>query len=156
MKRSTMSTCDARPQVLSETSYRGRDMPAVLRNGWCQGEEGTVPANAYVLVITHEAKYNSNVRLRYSYRLDPARRFTPTSQTCCRCGVKDGPKPLHIRSWQCRGCGAQLDRDINAAVNIATAAGLAVTACGAQVRPGLVPAQRDEAGTHPTSHRDAA
>ena len=74
-------------------------------------------------------------------------RFTPTSQTCCLCDVKDGPKPLHVREWQCRACGAWLDRDINAAVNVAKAAGLAVTACGAQVRPGPVLAQRGEAGT---------
>ncbi|MFC9272991.1 RNA-guided endonuclease TnpB family protein, partial [Streptomyces zhihengii] len=42
-----------------------------------------------------------------------------------------------------------LDRDINAAINVAKAAGLAVTACGARVRPGLIPAQREETGTHP-------
>jgi putative transposase len=83
-------------------------------------------------------------------------RFTPTSQTCSACGVKDGPKPLHVRAWQCGACGAWLDRDVNAAVNVARAAGLAVTACQAQVRPGLVPAQRVEAGTHPKSPREAA
>jgi putative transposase len=82
-------------------------------------------------------------------------RFAPTSQTCSVCGLKDGPKPLHVRAWQCPGCGAQLDRDINAAVNVARAAGLAVTACGARVRPGPVPAQRGEAGTHPKSRRAA-
>ena len=75
-------------------------------------------------------------------------RFEPTSQVCSACGMKDGPKPLHVRIWQCHGCGALLDRDINAAVNVAKAAGLAVTACGAQVRPEPVPAQRGEAGTH--------
>jgi putative transposase len=79
-------------------------------------------------------------------------RFTPTSQTCCLCGVKDGPKPLHVRAWQCGACGAWLDRDINAAVNVAKAAGLAVTACRAQVRPGFALARRGEAGTHPKSH----
>jgi putative transposase len=83
-------------------------------------------------------------------------RFEPTSQTCSACGVKDGPKPLYVRSWQCRGCGAWLDRDINAAVNVAKAAGLAVSACGAQVRPGPALAQRGEAGTHPKSRRKAA
>src|SRR5215831_7886728 len=83
-------------------------------------------------------------------------RFEPTSQACSACGVKDGPKPLHVRTWRCPGCGAWLDRDVNAAVNVAKAAGLAVTACGAQVSPGLVPAQRSEAGTHPTSHRETA
>ncbi|MFF2807036.1 RNA-guided endonuclease InsQ/TnpB family protein [Streptomyces sp. NPDC058000] len=75
-------------------------------------------------------------------------RFEPTSQVCSQCGVKDGPKPLHIRVWECGACGAVLDRDINAAVNVAKAAGLAVTACGAQVRPGHVPAQRGETRTH--------
>jgi putative transposase len=83
-------------------------------------------------------------------------RFTPTSQTCSACGVKDGPKPLHIRAWRCQRCGAWLDRDINAAINIAKAAGLAVTACEAQVRPEPVPAQRGEAGTHPKSPPEAA
>ena len=88
-------------------------------------------------------------------------RFTPTSQTCSACGVKDGPKPLHVRIWRCRSCGAWLDRDVNAAVNVAKAAGLAVTACRAQVRPDLVPAQRatpfrEEAGTHPKSRRKTA
>jgi putative transposase len=75
-------------------------------------------------------------------------RFEPTSRTCSACGIKDGPKPLHVRAWQCPACGTRLDRDINAAVNVARAAGLAVTACGAQVRPGAQPlAQRSEAGT---------
>ncbi|MEU1825023.1 RNA-guided endonuclease TnpB family protein [Streptomyces abikoensis] len=78
----------------------------------------------------------------------PIGRFEPTSQACSQCGVKDGPKPLHIRVWECGACGAVLDRDINAAVNVAKAAELAVSACGAQVRPVLVPAQRGEAGTH--------
>jgi putative transposase len=83
-------------------------------------------------------------------------RFEPTSQVCSACGVRDGPKPLHVRAWQCPACGAWLDRDVNAAVNVARAAGLAVTACGAQVRPGPALAQRGEAGTHPTSRRKAA
>jgi putative transposase len=83
-------------------------------------------------------------------------RFEPTSQTCSACGVKDGPKPLDVRAWQCTGCRAWLDRDINAAINVAKAAGLAVSACGAQVRPGLALARRGEAGTLPKSRRTAA
>lgn len=79
-------------------------------------------------------------------------RFEPTSQVCSACGVKDGPKPLHVRVRTCGGCGTVLDRDINAAVNVAKAAGLAVSARGAQVRRGLVPAQRVEAGTHRDGH----
>ncbi|MFF4423514.1 RNA-guided endonuclease InsQ/TnpB family protein [Streptomyces sp. NPDC001549] len=85
---------------------------------------------------------------RYGRTLVRIGRFEPTSQVCSQCGVRDGPKPLHIRVWECGACGAFLDRDINAAVNIAKAAGLAVPACGARVRPGLVSAQRVETGTH--------
>jgi putative transposase len=76
-------------------------------------------------------------------------RFEPTSRTCSACGVKDGPKPLHVRAWRCPACGEWLDRDVNAAVNVARAAGLAVTACGAQVRPGPALAPCSEAGTLP-------
>ncbi|MFI1886096.1 RNA-guided endonuclease InsQ/TnpB family protein [Streptomyces jumonjinensis] len=83
-------------------------------------------------------------------------RFEPTSQVCSACGVKDGPKPLSVRVWTCGACGAVLDRDINAAVNVAKAAGLAVSACGARVRPGHVPAQRGEAGTHRDGHPTVA
>ena len=86
--------------------------------------------------------------VRYGRTLVKVGRFEPTSQVCSQCGVKDGPKPLHVREWTCAACGAVHDRDHNAAKNVKTAAGLAVTACGAQVRPGLVPAQRDEAGSH--------
>ncbi|MDV5147655.1 RNA-guided endonuclease TnpB family protein [Streptomyces sp. SBC-4] len=97
---------------------------------------------AFVAMLEYKAALYGRTFIRIG-------RFEPTSQVCCVCGVKDGPKPLHIRVWTCQGCGTVLDRDINAAVNIAKAAGLAVTACGAQVRPVRVPAQREEAGTHP-------
>ncbi|MBM9507612.1 RNA-guided endonuclease InsQ/TnpB family protein [Actinacidiphila acididurans] len=80
-------------------------------------------------------------------------RFEPTSQVCSACGVKDGPKPLHVRTWTCRGCRAVHDRDHNAAKNT-LAAGRAdrLNACGAQIRPGAIPAQRRETGTHPDGH----
>ncbi|MFJ1551625.1 RNA-guided endonuclease InsQ/TnpB family protein [Streptomyces sp. NPDC088246] len=85
----------------------------------------------------------------YGRQFVRAGRFEPTSRVCSACGVKDGPKPLNVRVWTCGACGTALDRDINAAVNVAKAAGLAVTACGAQVRPERVPAPRGETGTHP-------
>ncbi|MGA4844751.1 RNA-guided endonuclease InsQ/TnpB family protein [Streptomyces sp. G5(2025)] len=85
---------------------------------------------------------------RYGRTFHRIGRFEPTSQVCSACSVKDGPKPLNVREWTCGACEAILDRDVNAAVNIAKAAGLAVSACGAQVRPAPVPAQRKESGTH--------
>jgi putative transposase len=105
--------------------------------------------SAFVGMLAYKARL-------YGREFHQIGRFEPTSQVCSACGVKDGPKPLHVRAWQCQGCGAWLDRDVNAAVNVAKAAGLAVTACGAQVRPGHAPAQRGEAGTHPKPRREAA
>jgi putative transposase len=102
--------------------------------------------------FVHMLEYKARLYGRGFYRIG---RFEPTSQVCSACGTRDGFKPLHVRTWQCRGCGGWLDRDVNAAVNVARAAGLAVSACGAQVRPGLALAQRDEAGTHSKPRRDA-
>ncbi|MER6417139.1 RNA-guided endonuclease TnpB family protein, partial [Streptomyces humidus] len=47
---------------------------------------------------------------RYGRTLVEIGRFEPTSQTCSTCGVKDGPKPLHIREWTCAACGTLHDR----------------------------------------------
>jgi putative transposase len=106
--------------------------------------------SAFVNMLEYKARLHGRAFRRIG-------RFEPTSQVCSACGVKDGPKPLHVRTWQCQECGTWLDRDVNAAVNVAKAAGLAVSACGAQVRPGpRVLAQRDEAGTHPKSRQEAA
>ncbi len=84
---------------------------------------------------------------RYGRTLVKAGRFEPTSQVCSACGHPGGRKPLNVRERTCPACGTVHDRDHNAAKNI-KAAGLAVTACGAKVRPGPVPAQREEAGSH--------
>lgn len=45
-----------------------------------------------------------------------------TSQTCAVCGTIDGPKDLSVREWEC-ACGALLDRDYNAALNVLLLAG---------------------------------
>lgn len=82
-------------------------------------------------------------------------RAFPSSQICSACGLRDGPKPLHVREWTCGECGTVHDRDHNAARNILyegrriVAAGRTETpnACGAPVRRAHVPAQRDEAGS---------
>jgi putative transposase len=104
----------------------------------------------------HDAGWATFARLlkgkaaQYGRQVVRIGRFEPTSQTCSACGHRDGPKPLHVRTWQCGTCGAVHDRDVNAARNILVAAGLAETqnACGGSVRPGSLLAVADEAGTH--------
>ncbi|MGW6391799.1 RNA-guided endonuclease InsQ/TnpB family protein [Streptomyces sp. NPDC055103] len=61
-------------------------------------------------------------------------RFFPSSKLCSECGKLAQSMPLHVRTWTCEGCGTTHDRDVNAAKNL-KAAGLAVSVCGAGVRP---------------------
>lgn len=61
-------------------------------------------------------------------------RFFPSSRLCSVCGTLQGKMPLHVRTWTCAACGTTHDRDVNAARNL-LAAGRAVSACGAGVRP---------------------
>lgn len=60
-------------------------------------------------------------------------RWFPSTKTCSACGFRVDVMPLGTQEWTCR-CGAVHDRDLNAAKNI-LAAGLAVMACGDEVRP---------------------
>src|SRR6185312_834102 len=60
-------------------------------------------------------------------------RWYPSSKTCSACGHLLAELSLSTRHWTCPSCGSRHDRDINAAKNI-LAAGLAVSACGADVR----------------------
>ncbi|MGW7616067.1 RNA-guided endonuclease InsQ/TnpB family protein [Streptomyces antimycoticus] len=61
-------------------------------------------------------------------------RWFPSSKLCSNCGTPQNTMPLSVRTWTCGSCGVSHDRDVNAARNI-LAAGLAVSACGAGVRP---------------------
>ncbi|MFE2971585.1 RNA-guided endonuclease InsQ/TnpB family protein [Streptomyces sp. NPDC059340] len=60
-------------------------------------------------------------------------RWFPSSRLCSACGILQDTMPLNVRTWTC-DCGTTHDRDVNAANNL-LAAGLAVTVCGAGVRP---------------------
>ncbi len=110
---------------------RTRLAKSVHDAGWSQ----------FVTMLAYKAE-------RYGRTFIKIDRFEPTSQVCSTCGHRDGPKPLDVREWTCPACGTFHDRDVNAAQNVKQAAGLAVTACRARVRPGLVLAQREETGSH--------
>lgn len=49
-------------------------------------------------------------------------RWEPSSKRCSSCGEINDALTLADRRWQCPACGAELHRDINAAVNIAARA----------------------------------
>jgi putative transposase len=59
-----------------------------------------------------------------------ADRFYPSSKTCSACGVVYADLMLGERRWMCDACGAEHDRDENAAVNLKRLAEAhSVTAC---------------------------
>lgn len=64
-------------------------------------------------------------------------RWFPSTKTCSVCGTTGHKLTLATREWSCPDCGAQHDRDVNAALNILTA-GLAGSACGGTVIPGVL------------------
>ncbi|MFH0245632.1 zinc ribbon domain-containing protein [Streptomyces sp. HK10] len=78
-----------------------------------------------------------------------AGRCGPTGRVCSACGAQDGPGPLHVRVWTCRACGAVLDREVNAAVDVARAAGPAVPARGAQAGRAFRPGAARRGGNPP-------
>ena len=45
-------------------------------------------------------------------------RWFPSSKTCSACGGYHESMPLSVREWTCAHCGAEHDRDVNAALNI--------------------------------------
>jgi putative transposase len=69
----------------------------------------------------------------YGREVIPVDRWFPSSKLCSTCGTLQEKMPLNVRTWTCE-CGETHDRDVNAAKNL-LAAGRAVTACGAGVRP---------------------
>lgn len=55
----------------------------------------------------------------YGSRLVEADRWYPSSKTCSGCGSRKPRLSLSERSYECQRCGVILDRDLNAAVNLA-------------------------------------
>jgi putative transposase len=61
-------------------------------------------------------------------------RFFPSTRLCSTCSRLSAKLPMSAREWVCTACGTSHDRDVNAAANL-LAAGLAVSVCGAGIRP---------------------
>lgn len=69
----------------------------------------------------------------YGSKLVVADRFYPSSKTCSACGAKKDSLTLSDRVFQCDACGAEIDRDLNAARNLAalcTGSSPGSNACG--------------------------
>ena len=86
-----------------------------------------------------------------------ADRFYPSSKTCSGCGAVKAKLALSERTFICHACGLMIDRDLNAAVNLAQLAGSGpVTGRGAThktLAPSGAKAAGYETSTHPRGPR---
>ncbi|MFI6488946.1 IS607 family element RNA-guided endonuclease TnpB [Streptomyces sp. NPDC050564] len=67
---------------------------------------------------------------RNGCRVMAADRWFPSSKTCSGCGVVKAKLPLHVRTYECAACGLVIDRDDNAARNLAALAAACTTGTG--------------------------
>jgi putative transposase len=90
---------------------------SISRTGWAQ----------FRAMLEYKAE-------RYGRTIAVVDRWYPSSKTCSACGNLLASLSLGTRHWTCPECGTWHDRDLNAAKNLQAAAGLAVYACGGDVR----------------------
>ena len=81
--------------------------------------------------FVHQLEYKGQWSGRSVIAID---HFFPSSKRCSGCGYISKSMPLNVRSRLCPECGANHDRNVNAAINIKTA-GLVGLACGESVNP---------------------
>jgi len=107
--------------------------------------------------LRHQLAYKATW---YGCRLVVADRFYPSSKTCSGCGWVRAKLTLAERTYTCEACGLVMDRDLNAARNLAKLVESVAqsgwetrNARGADVSPGQAgqTAVKREAGTEPRS-----
>ncbi|MET8002387.1 IS607 family element RNA-guided endonuclease TnpB [Nonomuraea glycinis] len=69
-------------------------------------------------------------------RLLVAGRWFPSSKTCSSCGAVKAKLPLRVRTYVCEGCGLSMDRDENAARNLASLVERTVAGSGPETENG--------------------
>ncbi|HVC22989.1 MAG TPA: IS607 family element RNA-guided endonuclease TnpB [Candidatus Dormibacteraeota bacterium] len=70
----------------------------------------------------------------YGSELVVADRWFASSKTCSRCGTVKPELLLRERTFRCESCGLAIDRDLNAAINLAGSVHPAVTASAVETR----------------------
>ena len=89
------------------------DMKTIANKGFGNGK--ATLDNGYGMFL-NLLEYKLADRGKVFVKID---KWYPSSQICSCCGtVHPDVKALSVRKWTCPDCGAELDRDVNAAVNI--------------------------------------
>ena len=62
-----------------------------------------------------QLEYKSKLKGNFFYIVD---RWFPSSKKCSNCGIKKESLKLSERTYICNECGLEIDRDLNASINI--------------------------------------
>jgi putative transposase len=65
----------------------------------------------FVIMLTYKSEWNDKQLVKIN-------RFYPSSKTCNCCGYINSSLKLSDRNWTCPVCNTELDRDVNASINI--------------------------------------
>jgi putative transposase len=87
---------------------------------------------------------------RNGCRVMAADRWYPSSKTCSGCGAVKAKLPLHIRTYECDACGLVIDRDDNAALNLAALAAACTTGTGVAGDQDTVKVSKPRGADHKT------
>jgi putative transposase len=94
------------------------NVAGMLKNHHLAQAIGDVGFGEFRRQLTYKAAW-------YGCRVLVASRWEPSSKTCSGCGWVDEDLTLADRTFRCEDCGLVVDRDLNAAINLAELAKLA-------------------------------
>lgn len=86
---------------------------------------GSVSFNEIARQLEYKCRWNGRDFVKVG-------RWYASSKTCNHCGHKNTELTLKDREWICPNCGAEIDRDYNAALNILHEGKRILSGCGAQ------------------------
>jgi len=85
----------------------------------------------------------------YGRKLTVVDRFFPSSKICSNCGCIKDELSLSERVYKCNDCGFEIDRDLNAAINLKNTGLLpGIQACGLGVNPEAIQVIEVETGNN--------
>lgn len=100
------------PKIMSEMERKLTKLQRQLAHK----ERGSSISDVSWYELTRQLMYKAEWNGRKYIKIDT---FYASSQLCSVCGCQNtGIKDLSVRKWKCPKCGAEHDRDINAAKNI--------------------------------------
>jgi putative transposase len=99
----------------SAINVESLNVAGLLKNHCLAKQIADVGLGEFFRQLYYKARWHGSVVVE----ADP---FFPSTKRCSHCGVVKGEMPLSERTFKCESCGFEADRDLNAALNLASVA----------------------------------